>query len=140
MRIAINRHTLAASIGYSHRADLLVYNIPGRGREEMTAVNWLHYAAYFAAGLILANGIPHFTNGVSGRRFPSPFGRPPGVGKSSPLSNVLWGLMNFAAGYLLVSGVGDFEAGLSVDLLVFASGFSLMATFLAWYFAGRSGP
>ena len=92
------------------------------------------YVAYFAAGVFLANGIPHFTNGVSGRKFQSPFAKPPGLGESSPFSNVVWGLTNLLLGYILLLGVGEFEPGLSLDAGVLLAGFSLMALFLAWYF------
>ena len=52
---------------------------------------WYAYLAYFAAGALLVNGVPHFVNGISGKRFQSPFASPPGVGESPPLVNVLWG-------------------------------------------------
>ena len=60
------------------------------------------YLLYFVSGCFLANGVPHFVKGISGEPFPSPFSSPPGIGLSSPLVNVLWGLLNFAAGYLLI--------------------------------------
>ena len=53
---------------------------------------WYFYLLEFVSGLFLANGVPHFVQGISGHRFQSPFGYPPGVGESSPLSNTLWGL------------------------------------------------
>jgi hypothetical protein len=90
--------------------------------------------AYFAAGAFLANGIPHFVNGISGRRFQSPFARPPGVGESPPFVNVAWGLSNLVVGWLLVTAVGDFTAGLSLDMLVLLAGFTSAALMLAWYF------
>lgn len=70
---------------------------------------WYVYAAYFFGGAFLGNFVPHFVNGVSGRKFPSPFGKPPGKGLSSPLSNVLWGLFNLVVAYLLIFRVGDFD-------------------------------
>jgi hypothetical protein len=94
----------------------------------------MQFFAYFAAGLFLANGIPHFTNGVSGRRFQSPFAKPPGVGESSPISNVVWGLANLLLGYVLIFGVGEFEFGLSLDAGIVLAGFFIMSLFLAWYF------
>jgi hypothetical protein len=63
---------------------------------------WYAYLAYFFAGSFLANGVPHFVHGISGEAFQSPFASPPGVGLSSPLTNVLWGLLNFGIGYLLI--------------------------------------
>ena len=75
---------------------------------------WYAYVAYFVAGLFLANGVPHFVNGISGKRFQSPFASPPGVGESSPMINVVWGIANFVIGYLLIFGVGDFRGGLNI--------------------------
>lgn len=92
------------------------------------------YLAYFVAGLLLANGIPHFVNGISGRRFQSPFASPPGRGESSPLTNVIWGLVNFIIGYLLLTGIGAFQGGLTVVTLVICLGFILMSIILAVYF------
>jgi len=62
---------------------------------------WYFYVLDFVSGLFLTNGVPHFVQGVSGHRFQSPFGSPPGVGESSPLSNALWGFANLAVGFVL---------------------------------------
>lgn len=64
-------------------------------------MEWYHYLSAFAAGLFIANAIPHFVNGVSGDGFPTPFAKPPGRGLSSPLINVLWALLNLIIGGLL---------------------------------------
>ena len=90
--------------------------------------------AYFAAGAFLANGIPHFVSGISGKYFPSPFAKPPGVGESSPVVNVLWGLTNLIVGWALVTRVGEFTAGFSSDMFIIVIGFSGMALVLAWHF------
>ncbi|MFH1623626.1 MAG: hypothetical protein ABID54_00530 [Pseudomonadota bacterium] len=66
------------------------------------------YLAYFFAGVFLVNGIPHFVQGVSGNKFQSPFASSLGVRESSPVVNVIWGPVNFAIGYVLIFGVGDF--------------------------------
>jgi hypothetical protein len=95
---------------------------------------WYLYLAYFTAGALFANGVPHFVHGISGKRFQSPFASPPGVGESSPLVNVVWGMLNFLIGYLILYGVGSFEAGLTLDALLFGLGFALTAVTLAWYF------
>jgi hypothetical protein len=63
---------------------------------------WYVYLLELLAGALLANGVPHFVQGVSGAPFQSPFAKPPGIGESSPLSNVLWGLANLLAGALLL--------------------------------------
>ena len=54
-------------------------------------MNWYNYLACFFAGMFLANAVPHYVQGVSGDRFPSPFSKPPGKGLSSATVNVLWG-------------------------------------------------
>jgi hypothetical protein len=67
---------------------------------------WYFYVLEFVSGLLLTNGVPHFVQGVCGNLFQSPFGYPPGIGESSPLSNTLWGFANLGAGFvLLLSGV-----------------------------------
>jgi len=38
----------------------------------------LHLAADFFGGAALLNAVPHLVSGVMGRRFPSPFAKPPG--------------------------------------------------------------
>jgi hypothetical protein len=63
---------------------------------------WYFYLFEFVSGLFLANGVPHFVQGISGHRFQSPFGYPPGVGESSPLSNTLWGFANLTFGFILL--------------------------------------
>ena len=95
---------------------------------------WFAYLAYFFAGLFLANGIPHFVSGISGKRFPSPFASPPGVGLSSAMVNVAWGFVNFVIGLVLLLGVGDFVPGLNWALFTVALGFVVCALFLARYF------
>ena len=78
---------------------------PKRG----TLMRWYHYVAYFFGGAFLANTLPHLINGVSGNAFQSPFASPPGVGLSSSMVNVLWGLFNLAIAYLLICRVGGFD-------------------------------
>jgi hypothetical protein len=63
---------------------------------------WYFYLLEFLAGALLANGVPHFVQGVSGAPFQSPFSKPPGVGESSPTVNVIWGFANLVAGLLLL--------------------------------------
>ena len=96
---------------------------------------WYFYLAYFIAGLFLANGVPHFVNGISGRKFRSPFASPPAVGESSAVVNVIWGMVNFIIGYLLISGVGRFCLGFSLDVLMVFLGAIIAALGLAWSFS-----
>jgi hypothetical protein len=84
-------------------------------------MTWYFYIASFFAGIFLANAIPHFIQGISGNKFPSPFSKPPGRGLSSPTVNVLWGLFNFLIGYLLLE-VGQVSSGNTPSLLVFFAG------------------
>ena len=63
------------------------------------------YVLQFVSGLFLANGVPHFVQGISGHRFQSPFASPPGVGESSPIVNVLWGFANLAVGFAVLWSV-----------------------------------
>ena len=72
-------------------------------------MKWYHYIAYFFGGVFLVNSVPHFTSGVLGHSFPSPFASPPGQGLSPAWVNVLWGLFNLLVGYLLVCRVGTFS-------------------------------
>jgi hypothetical protein len=93
-------------------------------------MRWYHYVAYFFGGAFLVNAVPHFTNGVSGRPFPSPFASPPGQGMSPPWVNVLWGSFNLVIGYLLVCRVGKFDLRRTRDVLVVGVGGLLMAIML----------
>jgi hypothetical protein len=100
---------------------------------------WYVYVAHVLAGALLINTIPHLVNGLSGRRFPSPFASPPGVGESPAVVNVLWGFANLVVGYGLLAGVGPFAAGLSLDALAVGVGALLMAWRLASHFGGLYG-
>ncbi len=97
-------------------------------------MTWHAYLAHFGAGCFLANGVPHFVNGISGKKFQSPFASHPGIGESSPLVNVIWGMANFVIGFLLLYGVGSFTGSLNMDTLTVALGIFLMAIVLSWHF------
>jgi hypothetical protein len=97
---------------------------------------WYVYVAHFIAGVFLINSIPHLVNGLSGRRFPSPFASPPGVGESPPRVNVLWGFANLVVGYALLAGIGPFAFGLSLDAMATGVGALLMGWRLASHFGG----
>lgn len=90
---------------------------------------WYHYVAYFFGGAFLANFVPHFVNGISGRKFQSPFASPPGKGLSSSTVNVLWGFFNLIVAYLLILRVGEF--GLHNVLHVAAAGAGMLAISLS---------
>jgi hypothetical protein len=82
---------------------------------------WYLYIASFLAGIFLANAIPHFVQGVSGNKFPTPFSKPPGRGLSSPTTNVLWALFNLVVGYLLFK-LGQVNSGNTLSLFIFFVG------------------
>jgi len=65
-------------------------------------MSWYDYLAHFIAGAFLANGVPHFVQGICGNTFQTPFARPRGVGESSALVNVIWGWFNFVVGGVLL--------------------------------------
>jgi hypothetical protein len=97
-------------------------------------MEWYAYVAYFFGGAFLVNAVLHFTSGVLGRKFPSPFASPPGKGESSPVVNVLWGSLNFAFAYVLISHVGDFHFHQAYSVLAVGAGGLLMALQLATWF------
>jgi hypothetical protein len=102
-------------------------------------MHWYAYLAYFFGGAFLVNAVPHLTNGVSGRRFRTPFASPPGKGQSSPTVNVLWGTLNAGVGYFLVCHVGEFHIRHIPDVLVLGAGSLLMAVMLARAFGRADG-
>jgi len=91
----------------------------------------LHNLACLFGGAFLANFVPHFVAGVSGRTFPSPFATPPLRGLSSPIVNVLWGLFNLAVAYALLVIVGTLDARSLSQVSVAAAGFSLASLGIA---------
>lgn len=99
-------------------------------------MTWLNYIACFGAGLFLANAVPHWVNGVSGNRFPSPFANPPGKGLSSPLVNVVWGLFNVIVGYVLFRAGKVSNANASA-LAVFFAGIAVISVMSSVNFAKK---
>jgi hypothetical protein len=102
-------------------------------------MRWNHYLGYFFGGAFLANTIPHFVNGVSGNPFQSPFASPPGIGLSSSIVNVLWGLFNLAIAYLLICRVGSFNLRKTQHVLVLGAGILIMSLMLAHTFGKLHG-
>jgi len=93
-------------------------------------MNWYNYVACFFAGSFLANAVPHFVQGVSGNRFPSPFSKPPGKGLSSAPVNTVWALANMVAGYFLFRA-GKVYPGSPITLLLFLAGVASMSIMLS---------
>ena len=54
-----------------------------------------------------------------------------GKGESSLVLNVIWGVVNFLIGYALVFGVGQFQFGFSLDVLMLVLGGIVMSVVLA---------
>jgi hypothetical protein len=103
-------------------------------------MHWYFYLLEFLGGAFLANGVPHFVQGVSGNPFQSPFAKPPGKGESSPLSNVLWGFGNLLAGVLLLHFFRPRGCAAALGWGAVGVGALLMAIFNATHFGKvRSG-
>jgi len=75
---------------------------------------------YFVMGFLLGNGVPHFAFGSAGKVFRSPFGQ-----RSSPRTNVLWGLSNFLAATVIAAGLTVLNLYDSYSLVSFLVGFWL---------------
>lgn len=90
------------------------------------------------AGALLCNAIPHLARGLTGARFPTPFARPPGVGESSPLVNMLWGWANLFAGVALVTWQMP-ETDTPTALIALALGFVAIGAYLARHFGAVRG-
>lgn len=93
----------------------------------------------FLVGVFLANAVPHWVAGTSGRRFQSPFARPPGVGESSPPVNVLWGAANLAIGWALLQLAGGLALDDTAGFVALWLGAVLTALGLAWHFGRVRG-
>ena len=100
---------------------------------------WYDYVSYFFGGAFLANFVPHFVNGVSGRKFQSPFAKPPGKGLSSSTVNALWGLLNLALAYVLIVEVGAFSLHNIVDVALAGAGMLVMSVSMAHHFGQFHG-
>ncbi len=83
---------------------------------------------YFITGFLLGNGVPHFVFGAAGKVFRSPFGQ-----RSSPRTNIAWGLSNFLAASVILGALaalnlyGDWSfavmlVGFGLTMLMFATG------------------
>jgi hypothetical protein len=107
----------------------------------MLSLPWYIYLLQFVSGLLLANGVPHFVQGICGHPFQSPFASPPGVGESSPVVNVLWGFLNLAAGFALLFAFAPEGSDVGTEWSLVALGALVMAVALARHFGGvRSRP
>jgi hypothetical protein len=102
-------------------------------------MHWYYYLSYFFGGAFLANAIPHFGCGISGRPFQSPFAKPPGKGLSSSTVNVLWGFFNLIVAYMLILHVGSFSLLDIPQVATLGAGMLLMAVMAARSFGHFHG-
>lgn len=100
---------------------------------------WYDYLSYFFGGIFLANAVPHFVNGISGRPFQSPFAKPSGKGLSSSTVNVLWGIFNLIVAYLLILRVGTFSLHNLVHVAVLGAGILAISVNMARHFGQFHG-
>src|SRR3974377_1235489 len=96
-------------------------------------MNWYNYLDCFFSGAFLANVVPHFSHGISGNRFPTPFAKPPGRGLSSPTVNVAWAWVNLIIGYALFRA-GHISAENQATLVAFFPGIIAISTILSFRF------
>jgi hypothetical protein len=94
----------------------------------------LELLSYFIGGAALANTLPHLVSGLMGRKFPSPFAKPPGKGQSSARTNVLWGFANLVLAYVLVCQVGTFDLHNLTHVTALGLGILLLSVMMAWRF------
>ena len=99
---------------------------------------WYIYVLQFVSGLILANGVFHFVQGICGHRFPSPFASPPWVGASSPVINVLWGFANLAVGLAFLWCFSPKGSDVILEWIAVGLGVLVAAVILARHFGGVS--
>lgn len=102
-------------------------------------MHWYVYPGYFFGGVFLANAVPHFVNGISGRPFQSPFAKPPGKGLSSSTVNVLWGIFNLALAYLLILRLGSFSIHNLVHVTVVGAGILFISVSMSRHFGQFHG-
>lgn len=92
------------------------------------------YLLLFVAGALLCNGVPHLVAGLQGATFPTPFGKPRGVGHSSALTNVLWGAANLLIGGRILAA-HPVTVGGSPGFLALTAGAMLLGCYLAVHFS-----
>jgi hypothetical protein len=103
---------------------------------------WWYYLVAIPAALLLVNGIPHFTQGLAGKPFTTPFvGGPPRLDSAS--NNVLWGGGNLLVGglllWLIAPGLGDWLLVLELLVVGMAAGTLLAMVFEHPERFGRGG-
>jgi len=99
-------------------------------------MEWYHYIAGFFAGAFLSNFVPHFVNGISGDRFPTPFAKPHGKGLSSPALNVVWALINLLLSFILYR-LSCISMDNHLSLIILFAGFATMSIFSSMHFSNK---
>jgi hypothetical protein len=94
----------------------------------------MHYFALFFTGALLCNSIPHLSAGLQGRPFPTLFARPAGIGFSSPLVNVLYGMANLLAGLFLLAA-HPLTIGINTDFIAVLLGALVLGAGASMHFA-----
>ncbi len=92
-------------------------------------MRWYAYIGFFFAGAFIANSIPHLVQGISGQEFRTPFAE-----TSSSVLNVLWGFLNLAIGYIILTALEGLSFSYSRRVAMAALGFLAMAVNLAIVF------
>ena len=89
----------------------------------------LNLVGFFVAALFLFNGIPHFIQGICGKTHMTPFAR-----VSRPVTNVVWGLINFliGEGIMRLSKTGPWEPD---QVAAFWLGAIVISVFLAIFWS-----
>jgi hypothetical protein len=93
----------------------------------------MQYVWPFLVGAFLCNSIPHLCAGLQGRLFPTPFARPPGVGDSSPIVNVVWGFVNLVIASVITRYRWDMSGAVPDGVAALVGGL-VMALSLAFHF------
>ncbi|MYM28423.1 hypothetical protein GTP58_08805 [Duganella sp. CY15W] len=99
----------------------------------------MHAFAHFFTGAFLCNALPHLAAGLQGKRFPTPFARPRGVGHSSAVLNVLWGFFNLLAGLALLTA-WPVQPGVTLEFGLTVLGALALGLYLARHFAKNAVP
>ncbi|HMA65214.1 MAG: hypothetical protein ACM31E_06625 [Fibrobacterota bacterium] len=95
----------------------------------------------FFAGAFLANSIPHYVNGISGKEFVRPFLYKFVNWMPNPLFNVIWGMLWMVLSLFLFKLYYKsnpsllFNIGLNLDFAIYASGFIIVSIFLSIFFS-----
>ncbi len=120
--IVISRATLASEA--TTRCSFLPASIGRR----------MTYALLVFAGTLLCNCIPHLAAGLQGVSFPTPFAKPRGIGKSSPLMNFVWGAFNLIVGTVITSRCLTLQ-GPGLGFLALMTGFLAAGAYVSLHFS-----